>query len=96
VADARAWALAKVGARQYRCLAEIVRRESGWSSSARNRRSGAYGLAQAMHPEIAYASFGADWRGNPVVQIRFAVAYAARRYGDACHALAFHDRWGWW
>jgi hypothetical protein len=95
IADARAYALRKLGARQFRCLDALVQRESRWRVDARNRRSGAYGLGQA-YPGSKMARFGADWRTNPVTQLRWMIAYIHGRYGSACRALDHAYRTGWY
>lgn len=54
-----------------------------------------YGLPQA-NPGTKMASAGADWRTNPVTQLRWARGYAVARYGSTCAAKAFwvgHRYW---
>lgn len=95
IAVARAWALSVLGATQYRCLDVLVQRESRWVVTARNPVSGAYGLPQA-YPGSKMASAGADWRWNPVTQLRWMRGYIAARYGTACRALAHSIAHGWY
>ena len=95
IADARAYALRRLGSVQYRCLSALVQRESRWRVDARNRRSGAYGLPQAL-PGSKMASVGADWRTNPVTQLRWMIAYVGGRYGTACRALDLALTVGWY
>ena len=59
----------------------IISHESGWNYHAVNRSSGAYGLPQSL-PAGKLASAGADWRDNPVTQLRWANNYAVGRYGS--------------
>ena len=94
VSEARAWALAELGPREYACLDAAIERESRWDPLAVNPRSGAAGLLQALPPE-KQARFGADWRTNPLVQVRWAAWYVAQRYGSACAARRFQVREGW-
>ncbi len=95
IAQAKAYALERLGTRQYVCLAEIIERESGWDPLARNARTGAYGLGQAL-PGSKMAPFGADWRTNPLTQLKWAIAYSDGRYGGTCEAWRFWQGHGWW
>ncbi len=96
ISDARAYALRELGAEQFACLDALVQRESRWRVDATNRSSGAYGLPQAL-PGSKMASAGADWRTNPVTQLRWMVAYLAGRYGgSACRALDHALTEGWY
>ena len=93
LADAQAWALEELGPRQAGCLFRIVERESRWRVDAVNRRSGAYGLPQAL-PGSKMARYGSDWRTNPVTQLRWMAGYVHGRYGSACAALAYSREHG--
>lgn len=73
---------------QYSCAASLVSHESGWNVHATNPSSGAYGLPQAL-PGAKMASAGADWRTNPVTQLRWMKSYVDSRYGGACSAWSF-------
>jgi hypothetical protein len=95
IADAKAWALRRLGRTQYRCLAALVQRESRWNPLARNRRSGAWGLPQAL-PGSRMASAGADWRTNPKTQLAWMVSYVNARYGGACNAYRRALEIGWY
>ena len=76
---------------QVSCLNQLWDAESHWNYQSRNRNSGATGIAQAM-PAAKMSSAGADWKVNPVTQIRWGLGYVADRYGTPCKALA-HHRW---
>ena len=80
---------------RFGCLSELWDRESGWSVSSTNRTSGAYGIPQAL-PGSKMSSAGADWRTNPLTQVRWGVGYIADRYGDPCQALAHSGSYGWY
>ena len=80
---------------QFGCLSTLWNQESGWNTYATNPRSGAYGIPQAL-PASKMASAGADWRTNPVTQVRWGVAYIASRYGGACAALRHSADVGWY
>ena len=73
----------------------IISHESGWNYQAVNRSSGAYGLPQSL-PAGKLASAGADWRDNPVTQLRWANNYAVGRYGSWDAAYHFWTVNHWW
>lgn len=73
----------------------IISHESGWNYHAVNRSSGAYGLPQSL-PAGKLASAGADWRDNPVTQLRWAHNYAVGRYGSWEDAYRFWTVNHWW
>lgn len=73
----------------------IISHESGWNYHAVNRSSGAYGLPQSL-PAGKLASAGADWRDNPVTQLRWANNYAVSRYGSWEDAYHFWTVNHWW
>jgi hypothetical protein len=83
------------------CLAAIVDRENPpWDPTldygfGHGNVREAYGLPQAL-PGWKMRSAGADWRTNPVTQLRWMAGYVTRRYGGPCQALAFHRRHGWY
>jgi len=75
------------------CLVGIVERENarwdptidfGWGHGNVHE---AYGIPQA-NPGTKMASHGADWRTNPITQLRWMADYAKARYGSNCGALA--------
>lgn len=80
---------------QFGCFDWIVSRESGWSVTAMNPSSGAYGLGQAL-PGSKMASAGPDWQTNPVTQIKWTLGYMDGRYGSPCGAEAFWQNNGWY
>ena len=92
---AKAYALERLGPRQYACLDAIVMRESRWRVDATNRSSGAYGIPQAL-PGSKMATAGADWRTNPVTQVRWMLGYLHGRYGTACAAWDFWQAHRWY
>jgi len=80
---------------QFGCFDWIVTRESGWSVTATNPSSGAYGLGQAL-PAYKMAAEGSDWRSNPVTQIKWTLNYMDERYGSPCSAQAFWESHNWY
>lgn len=80
---------------EWACLDALWKRESGWSHTAENRSSGAYGIPQAL-PGSKMASFGSDWRTNPETQIKWGLSYISGRYGTPCGAWSHSERKGWY
>lgn len=74
---------------------DIIYRESSCRVDATNASSGAYGIPQAL-PGEKMASAGADWRDNPVTQIRWMINYVNTRYGGWSGALNFWYANGWY
>lgn len=81
--------------RQWRCLDRLWTRESRWNHRARNHRSGAYGIPQAL-PATKMRSAGADWRSSAATQITWGLGYIARRYGSPCAAWGHSEHAGWY
>ena len=77
---------------QWTCLSNLWQRESLFRTTARNYRSGAYGIPQAL-PASKMATAGADWRTNPATQVRWGLHYIAMRYGNPCNAWAHWKRY---
>jgi hypothetical protein len=82
-------------ASQFQCLDALWSKESGWEHTARNGSSGAYGIPQAL-PATKLASAGADWRTNPVTQIRWGLGYIEDTYGSPCAAWAHSRAMNWY
>jgi hypothetical protein len=80
---------------QFQCLDLLWKRESGWNYKAQNPSSGAYGIPQAL-PGSKMGTVAADWRTNPVTQIKWGLNYIAARYGTPCGAWAHSQNSGWY
>ena len=80
---------------QFSCLDKLWTKESGWRVTADNPTSSAYGIAQAL-PGNRMASYGSDWRTNPVVQIKWGLDYIEDRYGSPCEAWSHSKAVGWY
>lgn len=80
---------------EYAAANKIISAESGWSATAQNPHSSAYGIAQNISPS-SYASFGSDWKTNPITQLKWMKHYVDSRYGGANQALAYRSRVGWY
>jgi hypothetical protein len=79
------------GSYQFSCLNTLWTRESHWNYRARNPRTGAHGIPQAL-PAAKMDVIGTDWRTNPVTQIRWGLHYIDVRYETPCKALAKFKR----
>ena len=66
----------------------IISHESGWSPTATNPTSGAYGLGQA-YPGSKMASAGADWQTNYKTQFKWFISYCEQRYGGIVAAYNY-------
>ena len=77
--------------KEYKCLNRLWTKESHWNYKARNKNSGAHGIAQAL-PASKMNVISTDWRTNPVTQIRWGLRYISIRYETPCKALAKHKR----
>ena len=80
---------------QWACLDNLWARESGWSHTAGNKTSGAYGIPQAL-PGSKMAVYGADWQTNPATQITWGLAYISGRYGTPCGAWGHFTAKNWY
>lgn len=87
---ARGW-----GQGEYDCLVALWNKESHWNVYAHNKRSGAYGIPQAL-PGSKMASAGADWATNPATQITWGLGYIGGRYGTPCGAWGHSQAKGWY
>jgi hypothetical protein len=73
--------------RQWTCLDKLWIKESQWTYTSHNKRTGAHGIPQA-YPATKYEYVGSDWRKNPVTQILWGLRYIDVRYGTPCKALS--------
>lgn len=72
--------------KQWTCLDKLWIKESQWTYTSHNKRTGAHGIPQA-YPATKYEYVGSDWRKNPVTQIMWGLKYIDNRYGTPCRAL---------
>ena len=80
---------------QFSCLDPLWAHESGWSVTAANPGSGAYGIPQAL-PGSRMASAGPDWQTNAATQIKWGLEYIKGTYGSPCAAWAHEQATGWY
>ncbi|MGW8567928.1 aggregation-promoting factor C-terminal-like domain-containing protein [Isoptericola sp. NPDC055881] len=90
MAAARGWS-----GSEWTCLESLWTKESGWSASASNPSSGAYGIPQAL-PGSKMVSAGSDWQTNPATQIEWGLGYIADVYGTPCGAWGHSESVGWY
>jgi len=77
------------------CLEKLWDKESHWTTTAKNKSSGAYGIAQAL-PGSKMASIGSDWSWNPETQIKWGLSYIKGRYKTPCAAWSHSQSSGWY
>ena len=82
-------------ASQFSCLNKLWTKESNWRYQARNKVSGAHGIAQAL-PATKMEVVGTDWRTNPITQITWGLKYISERYETPCLALRKFNRSRWY
>ena len=80
---------------QFSCLSPLWEHESGWSVTAANPSSGAFGIPQAL-PGSQMATAGGDWQTNAATQIKWGLTYIQGRYGSPCGAWAHEQSAGWY
>jgi hypothetical protein len=80
---------------QFSCLDPLWAHESGWSVTADNAGSGAYGIPQAL-PGSRMASAGPNWQTDAATQIRWGLEYISGTYGSPCGAWDHEQATGWY
>jgi len=82
---------------QYYCLSQIIKRESGWSTTAYNAGSGAYGIPQAL-PGSKMSVAGPDWATSAYTQLKWMIHFYIEggHYRTPCGAWAFWESNGWY
>ncbi len=80
---------------QFSCLDSLWEHESGWSVTASNPGTGAYGIPQAL-PGSRMASAGPDWQTDAATQIRWGLEYIKDTYGSPCAAWSHEEATGWY
>lgn len=83
------------GLDQFPCLEKLWTKESGWTTTAGNPSSGAYGIPQAL-PGSKMATYGGDWQTNPATQIKWGLNYIKNKYSTPCGAWQFFLNNGWY
>ncbi|OXN00088.1 aggregation-promoting factor C-terminal-like domain-containing protein [Bifidobacterium vansinderenii] len=83
------------GGTNFDSLVKLWNKESGWSWSAENKSSGAYGIPQSL-PGSKMATFGANWKDDAAIQINWGLSYISGRYGNPDTAWAHSQKTGWY
>lgn len=84
-----------LSAGEFSCLEQLWEKESGWSTTADNPTSSAYGIPQAL-PGSKMSSAGPNWESNPETQVRWGLGYIRDRYGSACGAWGHSQSNNWY
>ena len=95
LADGYGWGTGQ----QWNCLDWLWTQESGWSNTAENPKSGAYGIAQALGhgPTNQYPAGPANPpQSDPSAQIRWGLGYIAATYQTPCAAWAHEQADNWY
>jgi hypothetical protein len=79
---------------QWDALNKLVMSESGWSNTAQNPTSTAYGIGQFL--DSTWATVGAQKTSDPGAQIAAMLSYIRQRYGDPISAWAFKQSHNWY
>jgi hypothetical protein len=79
---------------QFGCLDNLWENESGWSPTAQNADSTAYGIAQFL--DQTWTLMGVAKTSDPDQQIDAGLAYIAKRYGTPCDAWDFWQGHHWY
>lgn len=83
------------GEGEFSCLVSLWNKESGWSYTASNPSSGAYGIPQAL-PGSKMGSVASDWETNAITQITWGLQYISGTYGSPCAAWSHSQSTGWY
>lgn len=91
---------------EFSCLVPLWAGESGWSNTAREPTTGAYGIPQANHHGAGGAPYPAAYEAaNPPAyggtsdaetQIRWGLSYLRDTYRSPCGAWAHEQAAGWY
>lgn len=75
---------------------DIIEKESGWSTTATNPTSGAFGIGQFLGgTKTEYSKYGSESKTSKG-QLTAMGFYIRKRYGTPTAALAFHNAHGWY
>jgi SLT domain-containing protein len=73
---------------EYKCLEQLVQRESGWRITAHNKSSGAFGLFQFL--PSTWGNYKFPYKPKEAsIQITAGLRYITKRYGSPCKAWSF-------
>jgi resuscitation-promoting factor RpfB len=87
------------GGAEWQNLIQLWDKESGWSNTADNPSSDAYGIAQAL-PQTKYPKAGRaprlGGRSDPATQMRWGLSYIKSRYGSPSAAWSHEQQFDWY
>lgn len=87
------------GGKEWSDLIALWNQESGWSTTASNPSSGAYGIPQALPynkmPKAAWPE-SAGGHSSATAQITWGLRYIKERYGSPSNAWAHEQSVGWY
>lgn len=86
----RGWSI-----QDYNNLVKLWNKESNWNAKAVNKRSGACGIPQA-NPCKKMKKYGADYKTNCKVQIKWGLVYIKNRYKTPTKAWKFFQKKHWY
>lgn len=81
--------------KQFECLVHLWERESNWNHEAKNPKSSAYGIPQAL-PAKKMSEISDDWQTNPETQIKWGLKYIHERYSEPCNAWNHFKKKHWY
>ena len=81
--------------KDYDNLVKLWNKESGWNAKARNKRSGACGIPQAL-PCSKMKKYGKDYKTNCKVQINWGLTYIKSRYKTPTKAWNHFQKKHWY
>jgi len=79
---------------EWRCLDMLWTKESHFNPKARNKSTGAYGIAQFM-PQT-WGNYKVKKTSDPNLQIKYGLRYIEKRYGSPCAAWKHWKRHHWY
>jgi hypothetical protein len=80
---------------EWTALVDLWNRESGWSTTAKNASSGAYGIPQAL-PASKMPAAALPPTNSASAQISWGLSYIASTYGSPSAAWAHEESDGWY
>ena len=79
---------------EWGCLNHIWTNESHFNPMAKNKWSGAYGIAQFL--PSTWGNYKIVKTPEAKLQIKYGIHYIEKRYGSACRAWSFWQRHHWY